>query len=337
METNAQPVNRIFDGELPAEQTQTEQIVQNESASVQSNEQATQAAPSQAAPAEQAAATPPASAEPVQPVTPPTQAEPFDPYEALGLPKGGGEYKKFFEAAKAGKEEFKKFVDVAFTDYDKVSDQDVLRASFDKKYAGMGFTEDDRKLLFDDYVQKTYSLTGDEVADRLGLLRMKADALEVRNALKQEQAGYVIPTIGEQNKPQSTTQSAEYQELTEQLLNHPTLKQFETNRTVTFGSGEEAYNFEVSADVPVNDVITKNMGLLFQPFISKDANGKVNVDVARIAKLTAYAHNMDKVEEMLMRHGAKLGEKRFIDKELKNKVDDNASQDPPVVHKNRIF
>lgn len=336
METNAQPVNRIFDGELPIEQTQTEQIVQNESAGVQDNEQAAQVAPPQAATSEQAAATPPAPAEPVQPVTPPTQAEPFDPYEALGLPKGGGEYKKFFEAAKAGKDEFKKFVNVAFTDYDSVSDKDVLRTTFDKKYAQ--FSEEDRNFLFEDYVEKTYSLTGDETADRLGLLRMKADALEVRNALKQEQAEYAIPTIGNGRESAAQNQSAEYQELTQQLLAHPALKAFETNRTVMFGTGEESYKFEVAPDVPVNDVITKNMGLIFQPFIRKDeATGKLDVDVARIAKLTAYAHNMDKIEEMLMRHGAKLGEKRFIDKELKNKVADNTSQDPPVVHKNRIY
>lgn len=324
MEGN-ETVNRIYAGEIetpaaqdtPATEPQagTDPVITDTA-----TEPAPEVTPAQATPAEVVAAQP----------TPE-----YDPYEALGLPKGGGEYKKFFEAAKAGKDEFKKFVDVAFTDYDSLPDQTVLRAGFDKKHAQ--FTQEERDLLFEDHMQREYGLTGDENQDRIGLLRMKAAALDLRNALKEEQAGYRIPEVGGQPTPQPQTASKEYLELTAQLAEHPALKQFETNRLVSFGSGEEAYNFEVSPDVPVSKIITENMGLLFQPFIQKDATGKLNVDVARIAKLAAYAHNMDKVEDMLLRHGAKMGEKHFIDKELKYKQPDNNGTTPPVTHVNRIY
>jgi len=282
-------------------------------------------------PATPAAAPAPVAEAPATPSTP-TPAAPVDIYEQLGVQ----EYKKFFEAAKAGKDVFKQYVDEAFKDYKAMPDQDVLREDFYKK-CDPSFTKDERELLFERHLKQRYNLTGDEAEDKIGLLQMRADAIGTRNELEKAQAEYVIPTSEAQPKvdPQIIEQR---NKVLNDMTNDPELNDPAKARFVTFGEGEHAYRFEAPSDFDVKDALLNKANAFTEPFLKRDERGEVvSVDVAGLKKLLVYAHNMQAIDSAKQNWYASKGEKAFVDTTLKNKLPLTPGQAPDPTFKNGLI
>jgi len=260
-----------------------------------------------------------------------SQTEEFDPFEKLGV-KDDAYFKKLYEAYK--NDALDEFLITTHTDYDAISDADIIRMQIDSQYKNL--SEDDRDLIFQMKLQKDFNISDLNSDDsRAGKLMMKLAAQEIRDGLKQQQAEYQPPTRPnevEQFKKQLELQQLEAQKQVEDFKNYftqtPEYKQFETSRLVEFGDQENKVRFEIDTSA---DFLGETLDQ--QKFFSKFVKDDGQVDVAKWQRVWAYANNPGAVEKALFNSGKSAGEKRLFD-ELKNTRNDDGYVAP---QKNNSF
>jgi len=260
-----------------------------------------------------------------------SQTEEFDPFEKLGV-KDDAYFKKLYEAYK--NDALDEFLITTHTDYDAISDADIIRMQIDSQYKNL--SEDDRDLIFQMKLQKDFNISDLNSEDsRAGKLMMKLAAQDIRDGLKQQQAEYQPPTRPnevEQFKKQLELQQLEAQKQVEDFKNYftqtPEYKQFETSRLVEFGDQENRVRFEIDRSA---DFLGETLDQ--QKFFSKFVKDDGQVDVAKWQRVWAYANNPGAVEKALFNSGKSAGEKRLFD-ELKNTRNDDGYVAP---QKNNAF
>lgn len=260
-----------------------------------------------------------------------SQTEEFDPFEKLGV-KDDAYFKKLYEAYK--NDALDEFLITTHTDYDAISDADILRMQIDSQYKNL--SDDDRDLIFQMKLQKDFNISDLNSDDsRAGKLMMKLAAQEIRDGLKKQQAEYQPPTRPnevEQFKKQLELQQLEAQKQVEDFKNYftqtPEYKQFETSRLVEFGDQENKVRFEIDRSA---DFLGETLDQ--QKFFSKFVKDDGQVDVAKWQRVWAYANNPQAVERALFNSGKSAGEKRLFD-ELKNTRNDDGYVAP---QKNNSF
>ena len=260
-----------------------------------------------------------------------SQTEEFDPFEKLGV-KDDAYFKKLYEAYK--NDALDEFLITTHTDYDAISDADIIRMQIDSQYKNL--SEDDRDLIFQMKLQKDFNISDLNSEDsRAGKLMMKLAAQDIRDGLKQQQAEYQPPTRPnevEQFKKQLELQQLEAQKQVDDFKNYftqtPEYKQFETSRLVEFGDQENKVRFEIDKSA---DFLGETLDQ--QKFFSKFVKDDGQVDVAKWQRVWAYANNPGAVEKALFNSGKSAGEKRLFD-ELKNTRNDDGYVAP---QKNNAF
>lgn len=249
-----------------------------------------------------------------------SQTEEFDPFEKLGV-KDDAYFKKLYEAYK--NDALDEFLITTHTDYDAISDADILRMQIDSQYKNL--SDDDRDLIFQMKLQKDFNISDLNSEDsRAGKLMMRLEADKIREGLKEQQAAYQPPTRPnevEQFKKQLELQQLEAQKQIEDFKNYFTqtqeYKQFETSRLVEFGDQENKVRFEIDKTA---DFLADTLDQ--QKFFSKFVKDDGQVDVAKWQRVWAYANNPQAVEKALFNSGKSAGEKRLFD-ELKNTRNDD--------------
>jgi hypothetical protein len=260
-----------------------------------------------------------------------SQTEEFDPFEKLGV-KDDAYFKKLYEAYK--NDALDEFLITTHTDYDAISDADIIRMQIDSQYKNLG--DEDRDLIFQMKLQKDFNISDLNSDDsRAGKLMMKLAAQDIRDGLKQQQAEYQPPTRPnevEQFKKQLELQQLEAQKQVDDFKNYftqtPEYKQFETSRLVEFGDQENKVKFEIDRSA---DFLGETLDQ--QKFFSKFVKDDGQVDVAKWQRVWAYANNPGAVEKALFNSGKSAGEKRLFD-ELKNTRNDDGYVAP---QKNNSF
>ena len=260
-----------------------------------------------------------------------SQTEEFDPFEKLGV-KDDAYFKKLYEAYK--NDALDEFLITTHTDYDAISDADIIRMQIDSQYKNLG--DEDRDLIFQMKLQKDFNISDLNSEDsRAGKLMMKLAAQDIRDGLKQQQAEYQPPTRPnevEQFKKQLELQQLEAQKQVDDFKNYftqtPEYKQFETSRLVEFGDQENKVRFEIDKSA---DFLGETLDQ--QKFFSKFVKDDGQVDVAKWQRVWAYANNPGAVEKALFNSGKSAGEKRLFD-ELKNTRNDDGYVAP---QKNNAF
>ena len=121
------------------------------------------------------------------------------------------------------------------------------------------------------------------------------------------------------------------------LFRSPYLAEFEKTKAIKIGEGENAYNYEVGDSVKLRDIVLTNPNLIIEPFLKRGANGEVEeVDLVGLSELASFAYHKNKMLKSYFDHAYKLGEKNFIDKELRH-VPTTGNQTPqPAQQRNSI-
>jgi hypothetical protein len=237
-------------------------------------------------------------------VAPTTQV---DPYELLGLPKEDDGIKKLIAAYKAG--DLANYLAIAATDYKSMSPEELIRIDIKEKYPHLSTQE--VEVLYKKKLERDYGIGGEE-PDPAGAILMKADAENIRNGFLKRQAEYKIPTAPQvQPEPQAQSQVGEQEvaKFKEYVANHPDYKQFETNKMIRIGSGDEALNFEVDKTL---DMVAESADLT--SFSREFWDDKGNLNMAKFIKVRAYARNPEAFEKALLNHGKALKEKELHEK-----------------------
>lgn len=271
-----------------------------------------------------------------QAVQPTVQTPPEEDYEVIRFKKGD-EYQKFFEALKSeDKTALREYVNLAFTDYNSFSDEEILRTEFYEEYSYL--SNEEKKDLWEYTKEQKYGLVGDEMADRMTGLRMKADAQKVRNVKEQGKSNYKFPTFAEPQTTQVDPAVVERQrKLQESISNDPYLAEFEKTKSIKIGEGENAYNYEVGDSVRLREIVLTNPNLIIEPFLKRGANGEVEgVDMVGLSELAAFAYHKNKILKSYFDHAYKLGEKNFVDKELRHVPTTGNQTPPPAQQRNSI-
>lgn len=286
------------------------------------------------APAEAPAppAAPEAPAQPAAPVQQPgapqqPEAE-ADPLEKIGISKDDVLARKFLEAHKAGDTE--NFLQKFATNWDNVPDLEVVKRSVESKYAGL--EPDERDFMVAEELAKynVQSFDAGDPAIRKAQIQLKMDAKAIRDGFKAEQAQYKAPEPKPDERVAAYERQVqefqqEQQRLDAQFSADPVIQEFQKNRLVKIGEGEEAFSYEAEADIDIKDSLLNGY---VSDFMMKDEKGKVQLDkdgkprldVAKWTAVRAAARNWDKFTKALIEHGKTLAN-RQRDADLRNPDD----------------
>lgn len=291
-----------------------------------------------------AAATtaPPASAAQPQAQEPVAQpagdAEPIVDYSKLGLDADyvnaykDDSFKEFFNAYKEGK--LQEYLADRTTDYNKVSDEALVKMQLARKYENIDDAELRQKAI-DRAFAKNYPLTGDSDEDADVLESMKIDAaIERSQRIKEQAQRKEIPTY-DQSKAQEEQRIAAEAELNKQIesyLSQPSVKQFETSRTAMIGEGEEAFKLEVPQNVDLRNVLSRPDKNFFPLFVKE--NGTWDDD--KWHTVVAIAANFDNFRKTVAEHYKAIGEKsEFLKSRNIPSVPENSA--PPQQTRERML
>lgn len=236
-----------------------------------------------------------------------------DPYDMLGLKdKERDLIEGAIKALKAG--DLENFLRVRSTDWDKVPDIDIVRQTIEQKYKDLD--PEDRDYMVNRDLAKYNTDSFDEDEARAVKIGLKMDAKTIRDGLKAEQEQYKIPerpdTSSEETVKMEKAQKAAA-EFNERLFADPALAEFETNKAVKLGSGENAFNY-VADKVNIKEIITNGS---LNDYLIDQPKGVPKFNMPKFIRDAAVLKNLDDIADKLIAHGKMLG-KREADAELRN-------------------
>lgn len=249
----------------------------------------------------------------------------YDPYEALGFERGDANAKKVLDAYRTGK--LKEYIDISSRDYNTVSDVDLIRQDIAEKYHMV--PKEDQELIF----KNKYNLTGDEDADRLANIMIKADAHAMRQTKITEQQNYTIPEYKAPEQQVDPNAQKQIDEFINTINTDPIMTAFESNRQVRLGTGDDAYNFETPKSFDLKKAILSPDGLFAA--VVENVNGAPKLNMQKLQRLANYAYHMDDVESALINHGKTLGARKSFE-ELRNPQEDPATVPPKQAPKYEV-
>lgn len=193
------------------------------------------------------------------------------------------------------------------TDWDKLSDQEVLRKQFFEENADM---EDEKAIerLWKKELSK-YTIDADEYDQEeveTGLALMKRDAKKVRAKFKERQQEYLQPS-----KKEAPDDTKRIEALQKFVNEDPVVKTVKESKIVSLDIDGEKYNFEVDDPQIIADSLVDE-NLFYNQFVT---DGKPNT--AKWAEVMAYATNPQKFRRSLVDFGRSL-ERKAMEDELKN-------------------
>ena len=203
------------------------------------------------------------------------------------------------------------YLEAKTVDYSKFTDEQIMKHDLRQQYKGM--SDKNFELLYEQKVNEQYKLDAEihgEAAAELGRELLKLEADKKRQSLIEAQSKFKAPEnpFDDTAQRQKQEQEAKYNEYKNFVNESDQTKTLLKDKKLVYGSGETAFNFNV--EKPKDLVETAlNPNLLFNDLVDKNGNA----DLAKVYKAKAYIANMDKIEQMLIAHGEKLGEKKYHD------------------------
>jgi hypothetical protein len=227
------------------------------------------------------------------------------------------------------------FISVKTRDWNKASDEEIMRDSLRKTYGDL--SDEDFNALYDAEVVSKYALSeGDDFTDaekRVGKIRLKAEADRLRKERIAEQGNFKLPDA---SKPVDRAQviqeleqeqSTQYAEYANQVNGNEVTQRLRNDKRIVIGEGKEAYNYAVDSEKVIGSILDTNK--LFEPCLIKDAEGKVaGYNFNKAYKLAAFANDMDAYDKALINHGKSLATNDQIEEAVNPARKDNVPGQP---------
>jgi hypothetical protein len=232
------------------------------------------------------------------------------------------------------------YAKVMSVDYDKIPDERILEQKLREQYAPMGLSEEELSLLIDDELKSRYKQDAENYSERdvqLGKIRLKADAAAQRQSLKSKQAEWKWENPG-QNPVETPEQLQQkqlqaFEQARQMVLSDEAIKPIVSSKAVKFGE----YNHNLTNPQETMAMLYDNNRYLFN-VAKKDEQGKIMMqngqpvlDYSKLAKLAAYAQDMDSIEKGLIAHGEALAKKKLLDENENVSLDKSTQPDTAQV------
>lgn len=200
-------------------------------------------------------------------------------------------------------------------DYNKVSDEEIVKSDLHKKYPNL--TPEEVHRLFTKKYGTTEYATDDEKQD--AELVLKTDAYTARQQLISEQQKFKIPDAVipqqkdeayEQWKQQQANQPAAMEKLSRYYNEHQATKSLNESKRVTINLGEGVAPFHFAVDKPevITQVLTDD-GTGWNKLTSTETG---EPDVPKQQLITLFAANPQQFIAGIFNYGIKMGEKKLV-------------------------
>jgi hypothetical protein len=220
-------------------------------------------------------------------------------------------------------------------DWDKVSDLDILKAEFAKKYYMLD------AAMQEHVFNKKYGISDldDDEVKNDKLINQKIDAAEIRRQKKEEQAKFKLPEAKTQQEvskeftewQQTMQRQQQESEAAKQFItSHPAIQSLLTSKRVAIDLGEGVKPFNFNIDKP--DLIVKAIldGSFYRKFIT---NKQGELDVERLKKITLYAADPDRHDRDLFNYGKSHGVQTLVNEGQNAKKPDGITASPDLGNK----
>ena len=208
------------------------------------------------------------------------------------------------------------YISAKSIDYNKVSDEDLVKSDLRKEYPG--FSAEDIDELFLAKYKDIDSTDATDPDRKRAELQLRADAFKARQSKIQEQQKFKIPETPILQKDEAYEQWKQEQESQSKLkelgnnwfLQHEATKSLNESKRVTIdlGEGVEPFNFDV--DRP--DLLTKAMIDDGETYHKLTTTKTGEPDVKKQQLVNLFTYNPQQFIKDIFRYGVQMGERKPV-------------------------
>jgi len=214
------------------------------------------------------------------------------------------------------------FLEATKTNYDNVSDVDVLKMNFEKENSDLSPKAQAR--LFEKELEKYNLESFDDEDVEIGQALLKRDANKLRVSLKENQKEFLESVKPTNEVPEISSEQQEADMRKSREIVQSGISNVIKNNLIKVEANGEGINFQIDDSNKVVDYALDQAKFLST--FTKDGQ----VDWAKWTKVVAFAENPTLFISELIKHGKSLG-KKMIESELKNATPELKSKDMPQV------
>lgn len=204
-------------------------------------------------------------------------------------------------------------------DYSKVSDVDMLKSDFAKRFDGTDVAQSAIDAAFNKELTAKYSIGVEDVDPNdktIGEAMLRRDADILRKSKIEEQSKYTIPEkkfvdsdeVINNYKAQVQEQAdAQAQEFVNQMKNDPFTKKFNEKPVHVVEYGGKKYGYASKDVAGINENI-----IAPQTILNNFQNDDGSIDMAGLTKLAEIAKNINAYEKALMDMGRSIERKEYV-------------------------
>lgn len=210
--------------------------------------------------------------------------------------------------------DIKPFLQANSTDYSKMSDVEILRIKHQEDYKDLDLSQDVMDHLFtEEVLEKFNGREDDSLEGKVALAKLKKEANLARSAFVNTQNEFMAPTLDGQPKVDEAEMVKQRNE--QRRFAATQLKDFvkDNKLSVEVAEGVDALKLDVDPSKIIEAAINP-MDWIAQTIVK---NGQT--DWNKLSQLVAFSNNPQGFKENLYKHGNNLGQKDFVQKNLKNK------------------
>ena len=210
--------------------------------------------------------------------------------------------------------DIKPFLQANSTDYSKMSDVEILRIKHQEDYKDLDLSQDVMDHLFtEEVLEKFNGREDDSLEGKVALAKLKKEANQARSAFVNTQNEFMAPTLDGQPKVDEAEMVKQRNE--QRRFAADQLKSIvkDNKLSVEIAEGVDALKLDVDPSKIIEAAINP------MDWIAKSVVKDGQTDWNKLSQLVAFSNNPQGFLENLYKHGNNLGQKKFVEKNLKNK------------------
>ena len=210
--------------------------------------------------------------------------------------------------------DIKPFLQANSTDYSKMSDVEILRIKHQEDYKDLDLSQDVMDHLFtEEVLEKFNGREDDSLEGKVALAKLKKEANQARSAFVNAQNEFMAPTLEGQPKVDEAEMVKQRNEQRRFAADQLKSVVKDNKLSVEIAEGVDALKLDIDPSKIIDAALSPVEWL--QKTVVKDGQ----TDWNKLSQLVAFSNNPQGFKENLYKHGNNLGQKKFVEKNLKNK------------------
>jgi len=210
--------------------------------------------------------------------------------------------------------DIKPFLQANSTDYSKMSDVEILRIKHQEDYKDLDLSQDVMDHLFtEEVLEKFNGREDDSLEGKVALAKLKKEANQARSAFVNAQNEFMAPTLDGQPKVDEAEMVKQRNEQRRFAADQLKGVVKDNKLSVEIAEGVDALKLDIDPSKIIDAALSPVEWL--QKTVVKDGQ----TDWNKLSQLVAFSNNPQGFKENLYKHGNNLGQKKFVEKNLKNK------------------